>query len=149
MAERDLKTSGNNKNIPVDKKRRPARSLDVGRALKLRLKHALSYGKIAKELGVSKTAVHKALKEYEDLIKDPESIQTYRDNRALILDAVEMRLVGDLVNDGKREKASLNNTAYAAQVVNNIGRLERGQSTQNVHSIITAAAKTAEKLDPS
>ena len=135
------------KNNPLTKTKRPSRPLDVGRALTLRLKHSLSYGKIAKELGVSKTAVWKALKEYEDLIQNPESIQAYRDNRALILDAVEMRLIGDLVDDEKRKKASLNNTAYAAQVVNNMGRLERGQSTQNIHSLLSVATDKAEDAD--
>ncbi len=109
-------------------------TVDVSKALTLRLRNGLSYQNIANQFGVTKQSVHNALKPFIKLLRHPEHRETYKANKADLLEGVEMLLVSDLADPGKRQKASLNNTAFAADKVHSMVRLERDQSTQNVLS---------------
>jgi len=106
--------------------------IDVNKALKLRIEHNLSYRDIADKLGVSKSAVHQALQRFHKLITNPESVIAYRENKANLLDAVELELVSNLADSEKLKKASINNLAYSISQIDHIKRLERNQSTANI-----------------
>ena len=126
---------------------RKDRKLDVGRALTMRLVKLRTYQEIADDCGVCKTTVINALKPFEAMIACPEEVVAYRANRAQILDSIEMKIVGAMASPNVLKKASLNNLAYAAQNVNNMSRLERGQSTANVHTLLSNAADRADEKD--
>lgn len=106
--------------------------VDIGKALKMRLNNHLSYQEIADKFGCDKSYIYRALKEFEDLIKDPEALQAYHENKAGLLTGIEMTLAKQMVNEDLLKAASLNNVAYAFQQIHNAGRLERGASTQNI-----------------
>ena len=109
--------------------------VDIGKALKLRLDNKLSYQAIGDKLGCSKQHIHQALTPFLKLIDNPEALHAYQNNRANLLDAAEMELLTKIVDPDKLQKASLNNMAYAIGNLNNLSRLERGQSTSNVINI--------------
>lgn len=108
--------------------------VDIGKALKMRLNNHLSYQEIADKFGCDKSYIYRALKEFEDILKDPESAQAYHENKAGLLTAIELRLAKQLINEDVLKGASLNNVAYSFQAVHNANRLERNQSTQNTSS---------------
>lgn len=110
----------------------PPNEIDVAKALTLRLTRGLTYQEIGDKFGVSKQAAHQALSKFTKLIDNPQLVKSYKNNKADMLEALELELVIDLADKDKRDKASLNNIAYAVKNINEMIRLERGQSTQNV-----------------
>jgi hypothetical protein len=119
-------------------------SLDVGKALKLRLASPfLSYEDIGKMCGgVSKQAVCKALKPFLNIIDNPEAREAYRANKSEVLESVQLKLVSEMVDPEKVEKASINNLAYAAGQLDNMIRLDRGESTANIATYSMMARET-------
>ena len=123
------------------------KTVPINKCLKLRLEQGYSYQAIADKFKLHKTSVFKALKPILDLIDNPELALAYQNNRANILNNLELTLASDLANAAKREKASLNNTAYAFTAISNARRLESNQSTSNIafadiaHALTTAQAE--------
>lgn len=109
--------------------------LDLQKVVSLRLHNKLTYEQIANQFGVSKQCIHQKLKPLLKMMNNPEATQAYRENRAEFLDNVERELTSHLLDPSKLKAASVNNLAYAVSQLNNIGRLERGQSTSNVQVI--------------
>lgn len=107
-------------------------TIDVSKALKLRLINKLSYQAIGDLLGVARQSVHIALKPFLGMIADPEAREAYQKNKANILESVQLTVVSKLTDTDKLEKASINNLAYAAGQLNQMIRLERGESTGNI-----------------
>ena len=108
-------------------------SLDVTKALKLRINNHLSYDEIGKLCGgYSRQAVHQALKPFLGMIADPEARQAYKESKADVLEGAQLQVITNLVDNERLKKASVNNLAYAAQSLDNMIRLERGQSTANI-----------------
>ena len=107
-------------------------SLDIPQALKLRVLKNLSYADIARHLNSKKSTVYNALRRFEAMLGDPAHLQAYRQNKASVLEGIQLEIVTKLVDPEKVEKASVNNLAYAAGTLDNMIRLERGESTQNV-----------------
>lgn len=120
-------------------------SVDIGHALKLRLKNHLSYQQIGIRLGTSAQTIQQRLKRFESLIDDPQLLSAYRDNRADLIDAAHMALLPDLLDPAKRESASINNLAYALKQLHEMGRLERGLATSHVD--ISAVQKDAVDIE--
>ena len=117
----------------VDRKAiKEAPKVDVGKALRLRIQNKMTYDLIAKQFGVSRQAIAKSLKPFLQFLENPGQVEAYRENRAEFLDSAEIRLLQQIIDEGKLKAASVNNLAYAIGQLNNIGRLERGQSTTNV-----------------
>lgn len=121
------------------------RKVDVLQALRLRVQNHLSYQEIADRLGCTKGAVWQTLSAFKNLVENPEAVGGYVDARAKLLTAVEFELLKDVLDAEKRQKASLNNTAYAFSQVFNARRLTEGQSTENVG--LLAAIIQADKND--
>ncbi len=109
-----------------------AQSVDLRKALTLRIKNKLSYEKIGMQLGIPRGTVYDALKPWEKLIGSPERLEAYRANKGDILTGLEMQLASLIPNKAKSGKATLGNVAYAIDKLNNIVRLEEGKSTQNI-----------------
>ena len=116
---------------------------DIKKAFVLRFINGLSEAEVARNMKVHRSTINVALKPFKQVIEQNQAGQAYRENKPLILDAVEMDLVGMLCDKDKRKKATLGNVAYALDKVNNINRLERGLSTVNV----TNFDLTAEERD--
>lgn len=106
--------------------------IDITKALELRVKRHMSYSEIGKYFGCTKQAVQNSLKRFVPLLLGAHELAAYKGQKADILESVEATLLNDLVDEDKRKKASLNNTAYALSAVSNMTRLEKGQSTSNV-----------------
>jgi len=87
-------------------------------------------------MGVSRQAVQQELKPLLVFLDNPEATSQYRENRADFLDNVERVLTSQILDKDKLKAASVNNLAYAVGQLNNIGRLERGQSTANVSQVV-------------
>jgi len=113
----------------------PTTTVDISKALKLRLQHHLSYDMIAEQLGIGKSTLHKALKPFLDLIDNPEAISGFNANKAAILEGAQVSLLSDLVDKDKRKKATLGNVGYVLDKLDGMIRLERGQSTSNIATL--------------
>lgn len=121
------------------------KKVDALRVLKLRLYSHLSYDQIAKQMGCCKATVGNILSRFKDIVENPETVDAYEKTRGKILSAVEWEFIGDLMDKEKRQKASLNNVAYAFQQIFNARRLTEGQSTENIG--LVAAILDADRLD--
>ena len=106
--------------------------IDINKALELRVKKGMTYKDIGTYFDCTKQAVQQALKKFTALILEPGELAAYRGVKGEILESVEAHLLNDLVDTDKRQKASLNNTAYALNTVANMTRLENNLSTSNI-----------------
>lgn len=107
-------------------------TVDIKRALSLRVNNNLSYQEIANILNIKRPTLYKALRPFADLVKNPETIDAYVSQRPALLNAVEMELVLNLVDKEKLKKATLGNIAYAHDKISTARRLEEGKSTANI-----------------
>jgi prophage DNA circulation protein len=113
----------------IDKRTKNGKKLDLSEVIKLKDVNNLSYAKIAKQLGYSTGYIHNAYSKFKDLVQDTDTSKNFIDNRVAILSTLELGMLQDLNDEGKRSKASLNNTAYAYNVINTNRRLEEGKGT--------------------
>jgi hypothetical protein len=94
-----------------------------------------TYQDIAAVMGVTHSTIIEGLQRFAavlDAAGDPQVLDAYKDHRSNLLSAAEMTLLTDLADSGRRQKASLNNVAYALGQVANLRRLEEGKTTENV-----------------
>ena len=120
---------------------------DHARAVTLRLREKLTYKQIAQRMNTTEAHVVNSLKKVYAFLEEPGNLYAYRDNKSDLLETMEYRLLvylSDLMNDKKC--ASVKDIALALKVVNELGRLERGQSTSNV-SVLLKSIEEAHK-DP-
>ena len=117
-------------------------SIDVRKALTLRLKNHLSYQDIADHLGVSKGGVYDALKPFIDALGDPIAIKAFEDNEGGLISAAKMKMYTFITDDAVLKKASLNNLAYAYSQIDTVKRLEEGKATAHI-----AYADYGKKID--
>ena len=129
----------------IDKRTKNGKPLDIKQVLHLKKVNKLTNAQISSLIGYSPQYISKVLKDFKDLLVDPRILDTYDHNRKDILDGIELKLLDDLVDEDKRQKASLNNVAYAMTQVSQLRRLESGQSTSNIG--ISIEAKLAKALD--
>ena len=127
------------KNKHVNNSKSISSRINIAEALKLRLVNHLSYQEIADRYGVCKSAVYQALKRFLSILVEPNELEAYKQNKVSLLSSAELRLLERLVNDEVVEKASLNNIAYAFQQIFNSGRLEKGESTENINTFALTA----------
>ncbi|NIT59309.1 MAG: hypothetical protein GWN00_24725, partial [Aliifodinibius sp.] len=98
----------------------------------LRYQNQLSLDQISKLVQVPKSTLNDWFKPIDKLIKNPEALTIYDNNKAGFLKAIEFELLNDLTDADRRKKASLNNVAYAFQQIHVARRLEEGLSTGNL-----------------
>lgn len=93
----------------------------------------MTYKEIAEIEGVTKQAI---CKQISNLIPNKSALDTYKQNRADILAGKQIEILQALTPDKIKD-------ASALQLVTSMGiltdkeRLERGQSTQNIESVVT------------
>ncbi len=130
----------------------PNTSIDIGKALKLRLQNGLSYQLIADTLKVHKTTIVRTLKPFLKLIKNPEALQTYKDNRAEVLSAAEMTFLSSSLHPDKLKKASSRDLMVNYGIAFDKRRLEEDKSTANlsvskqIHSLVEDHARDSAEL---
>ena len=117
---------------PLIKLDENSNNIDLSKALSLRFHNRLSYGDIAKSMGVTKQAVHKAITKFMAHIDEPEAVESFKSARADLLTAAQLTVLRSVVDPTKLEKASTNNAAYALRQLFDMERLERGESTSNI-----------------
>ena len=125
-----LKNKPPTKTVIIDGVEKPF--FDVPKALSLRLKNKLSYQKIADLLNVHKSTVYDNLRWIEALIRNPQEIDAYKENRAVLLNSAELMVLKELANGGSLEKASANNLGYLFDKLTSARRLEEDKSTENI-----------------
>src|SRR5437016_4557842 len=101
-------------------------------AFKLRFRKKLSYAEIGQMLGVHPSTVYKRLRRFAALLDDPQAIEAYRDGEPELIDAVKMRILANMADEGRLAKAPPNHLAFAFNALFTANRLARGQSTQNI-----------------
>jgi predicted DNA-binding protein YlxM (UPF0122 family) len=108
------------------------RKIDIEEALKLRIKHSLSFEEIGKRFDCSAQAVQQRLSKFLAILKDPDELEAYEQNKSSILSSIEIELLQKMLDPETLQKASLNNAAYTFQQVFNANRLTKGESTENI-----------------
>ena len=106
--------------------------INIGVALEMRLKQGKTVREIAQHFGVSCPAVYMRMRDFRKLLDSPQAIQAYESVRSNLLTAVELKLIQELLTDGKLKDASANNLAYALTQVTNMRRLNDDKSTVNI-----------------
>jgi len=89
---------------------------------------------IADKMGVSQSRISEGLAKFEKILLNSSELLAFRANKIDLLDSVQFRLLEGMADEGRLEKASLNNVAYALAQVGNERRLEAGQPTQIVEA---------------
>lgn len=126
-------------------------TINIGKALELRLSKGLSYDAIAVLLKCSKQGVYDALQKFKGIIDDASdgTLQAFQDHKSTVLNAVELQLIRSMTDPACVEKASLNNRAYAYQQIANQNRLESGKSTSNIGILAKLVMESEERLGTS
>ena len=114
--------------IPIDNISR----VDVSQALKQRILKKLTYQEIAELQGVSKQAIHQALKPILSLSSDPQALEAYRENKADLLDMAQLKFLSHSVDPDQIKKLSSRDAIVSYGILFDKARLERGQSTDNI-----------------
>lgn len=106
--------------------------VNIGKALKMRLENGNSLSEIAAYFGVTKGAVSAALKPFSGMVEKAEAIRAYANNRSDVLDAAQYAAMTQFLDPVRLEKMSSRDAAISYGVLYDKGRLEKGQSTQNL-----------------
>ena len=120
---------------------------DLSEAMKLRLKHGLSFGQLAVYYGIPKPTIHSKLRSLIRVLGDADLNRLYAEQRAEVLNGTERLLISHLIDADKLKSATLNNVAYAFQQVHTARRLEEDLSTANVSSKMQVRDLTKEAKD--
>ena len=110
----------------------PKKEIDIEQALDLKFNKNMTDKEVGAVFGVSQQVMNNRLRRFKNLLLNKDELQAYENNKVKILTSAEIRLMQDIVDKERRDKASLNNTAYALTAVSNINRLEQGKSTSNI-----------------
>ena len=110
-------------------------SVDLAEMWRLRFKHNMSINQIADRMGCHKTTVWRKLERYVNMLPNAEQIKMYQQNKAGMLDALELKVYEEMSNPDKLKDASFNNLAYGFQNICTQNRLEKGLATQIVDTV--------------
>jgi len=137
------------KSLAVPEETEERSKIDVAVAFKMRFGAGRkTFREIADYFKVTPQAVQDRLKHFTDLIKNSQDVSLYDTQRANILTAVEFELTKDILDKGKREKATLGNVAYALRNINEMVRLEKGQPTAITEHISDDLRSLIDKIAP-
>lgn len=87
---------------------------------------------IAKKFGVSEASVSMILEKFKPAFAELHNVEEYRKAKSDLLDSAGLAILKEIVNPSKIEQADIRALACSYDIVNKHGRLERGESTQNV-----------------
>lgn len=122
--------------------------INIPEAFKLRLR-GWTFEQIAQKYGCNQSSVIRSLDSLVNLVPNPELREAYQQSKADVLESVQLTMMASLLHPAKIEKATLGNVAYAASKLDEMIRLERGQSTKNVNVLSTIIDGAHSKLFPS
>ena len=127
MQELALKISDKPKLDKRIKKGRNGKKLDIMQVLKLRDVHGLKWADISKQLGYSEPYIIKVYQDFRKIMPSHEISESYDANRTNLLSGMEYKMLQNMSNEDKLQKASLNNVAYAFNQIHSARRLEEGK----------------------
>jgi predicted DNA-binding protein YlxM (UPF0122 family) len=107
--------------------RQPRKTAKANTVLTLTTTTDATPREIAETCNLSREYVYACLRRYHI---EPNTLETFKTLRPDILAGIQSNIASYLTPD-KLKDASVNNLAYAMQQLNNMERLERGQSTSN------------------
>ncbi len=124
---------------------------DSIKLFQLHFEQSLSFAEIGRLYGTTKQAVYDRLHRLMQHLPNKEQVEVYKANKPAILNAAEMKVLGYMLDDGKLEKANLNNTAYTFTQLTQARRLEEGKSTVNIglKTTLVEAAQQHNDIDVS
>lgn len=126
-----ITTQKKRKDTGLLRQTRTAKQVNILDAVRLRIQNKLTWAEVSARTGICKGTLQAQLAKLYDLL-DVDRRDAYELARPQILSGVEERLLIDMLDPGRRQNATLNNTAYAFTQVHQARRLEAGQTTSNV-----------------
>ena len=119
--------------------------INIPEAFKLRLR-GWTFDQLAEKYGCNQSSVIRSLDSLVKLVPNPELREAYQQSKAEVLESVQLTMMASLLQPAKMEKATLGNVAYAASKLDEMIRLERGQSTKNINVLSAIIDGTHVKL---
>lgn len=138
------------KKVAILKSEMTRPKIDITKRIISLKKKGVAHAEIARSLGCSRSTVINTLKEFAAVFDELPNVKTYQEHKADLLSAAELKVLKSLVQGDKLAKATLNQSAYALQVLHNAGRLERGQATNITASyskVITEDVSNSKVID--
>ena len=114
--------------------------LPLEEMIKLRYKHNMSINQIADKMGCHKSTVFRKLEKYLKILPNPEEVESYRQNKTMYLEGLELKVYEEMSNPDKLKDASFNNLAYGFQNISTQNRLEKGLVTSRIESFYVTAS---------
>ena len=110
---------------------KPKDSIDILKVVNLHDQNKLSFSKIGRLIGYSKSRVHQAYQDFYSMFPNVTSqeVRVYADNKPAYLNYAEYVVLQKLMDDDKLEKASTNNLGYVYDKLYGRNREERGLAT--------------------
>lgn len=140
MSKGQLKTrTGTYKSVAGQRKK-----IDLGELIRMKIR-GLTNTEIAEKFGCSKMSISTAWQRFRDLMPNPEDIELFEKNKADILNSVELSIIQEMMSKDKLKAASVNNLAYAYNVIHNAHRLEIGKSTSNISQLTKIIEEAGEE----
>ena len=106
----------------------------------LRYKHNMSINQIADKMGCHKSTVFRKLEKYLKILPNPEEVESYRENKTIFLESLELKVYKEMMQPDKLKDASFNNLAYGFQNISTQNRLEKGLVTSRIESFSVTAS---------
>jgi transposase len=131
--------------VPVKKKagrpkgvKRAAKKLSQGELATMVLDYAkgLPQREIAQKMGVSDSAVTLILEKFKPAFSELVNVEEYRKAKANIIESVQLQTLKSMSCPERQASANIAQLSTAFDILNKHGRLERGQSTQNVQQSV-------------
>jgi len=123
----------------------------LSKCLKLRFVDNLAYPDIAKVLGVDHKTVERMCAPFRIIMENPEEIRQFKKHEPHILDGIRMLMAQGMIDkltDSKMRKAmDLSRLTYGYGVLYDKARLERGESTANVHTLAELVKAAHTEID--
>lgn len=91
----------------------------------------IPHEEIARSVNTTLPAVNKLIERFGGVFAELENVKDFREARQDLIDAAQLKTLKSLVDPSKHADASLNQVAYAFDVLYKSNRLEAGKSTQN------------------
>jgi len=115
--------------------------------LKLKMR-GYTYRKMEELTGIPHETIFSRFSRLYSLM-DQDKAEQWKKNKDVMLSNAEFELLCDVMNKQKRAKSTQGNAAYALDKVNNIRRLEAGQSTQiiGLPGMVQEAAERIKALE--
>jgi hypothetical protein len=111
----------------------------LAKAVKLRFVDQLSYEDIGKIVELPQQDIVRMLAPFKPMLDDPAAVKAFKANEPEIMDGLRMLMTSGmytiLTNPERIAKMDLSRLTYGFGIMYDKARLERGESTANVHTL--------------